>query len=180
MHDRCRLAGRQRNGKIERQLLRLRDRCNLAIAHLQRRRAKSPPTKLHQRASAGSCHALASRGRPKTTPRRSSRTRSALPIIRWTQIHQIPAHDIGGWFTVPKFGSAGSGGAELEPVPGATTRQSRRPRSGSLDEPCEQTRRSTCRRCKCYAGCRGRSMTIRVRTSIAMSWVHHATACSDA
>ncbi|HTE43604.1 MAG TPA: hypothetical protein VK636_00060 [Gemmatimonadaceae bacterium] len=28
-----------------------------------------------------------------------------------------PRTTIGGWFTAPKFGSAGSGGAELEPGP---------------------------------------------------------------
>jgi hypothetical protein len=28
-----------------------------------------------------------------------------------------PRTTTGGWFTVPKFGSAGSGGAELEPGP---------------------------------------------------------------
>ncbi len=28
-----------------------------------------------------------------------------------------PRTTVGGWFTTPKFGSAGSGGAELEPGP---------------------------------------------------------------
>jgi hypothetical protein len=28
-----------------------------------------------------------------------------------------PRTTVGGWFTAPKFGSAGSGGAELEPGP---------------------------------------------------------------
>ncbi|CAN5771192.1 hypothetical protein BH11GEM1_BH11GEM1_33720 [soil metagenome] len=28
-----------------------------------------------------------------------------------------PRTTVGGWFTAPKFGSAGSGGAEIEPGP---------------------------------------------------------------
>jgi hypothetical protein len=31
-----------------------------------------------------------------------------------------PRTTTGGWFTAPKFGSAGSGGAELEPGPART------------------------------------------------------------
>ena len=39
------------------------------------------------------------------------------PAVEESQEEPNPPRTTKGWFTAPKFGSAGSGGAELEPGP---------------------------------------------------------------
>jgi hypothetical protein len=48
-------------------------------------------------------------GTETTTPASADDVRDATP--------QNPPRTTTGWFTAPKFGSAGSGGAELDPGP---------------------------------------------------------------
>ncbi len=49
--------------------------------------------------------------------KKPSKTQGAADETADTNPPNPPRTTTGGWFTAPKFGSAGSGGAEFEPGP---------------------------------------------------------------
>ena len=55
--------------------------------------------------------------RPRHVPSKEPKHRSSS--LFEPERHEPPYTTTGKWFTVPKFGSAGSGGAEYEPLPEA-------------------------------------------------------------